>query len=152
MPGLVKIGRSIHGGKSRAKDLYKTGVPTSFQVAFEILVDDPIEVEAMAHEQLATFRFNETREFFQLTVSQARLAILKQLVWAEGYEVVTSEEQHALIEINYLSDASGIASAEIVTAIRDLNPSAIRDALGLQKKRRQMTLADKNEQDSKGKA
>lgn len=42
MPGILKIGRSINGGKGRADALYKndTGVASPFALEFEMIFDD----------------------------------------------------------------------------------------------------------------
>jgi hypothetical protein len=39
MVGLLKIGRTVRDSRARARELSTTGVPTPFQVAFEVFSD-----------------------------------------------------------------------------------------------------------------
>lgn len=74
MPGIVKIGRSKHSGRIRARDIYKkggTGVPMPFKMEFEIWSQNCIESELLVHEELYQTRINPNREFFSLDVSAA---------------------------------------------------------------------------------
>ncbi len=64
MPGLMKIGRSGNGGKSRASSIYQTGVPSPFKLEFEMYVSNCVETEALIHERLDSKRYNKKREFF----------------------------------------------------------------------------------------
>lgn len=89
MPGIVKIGRSIHGGKSRARDLYQTGVPTPFEVEFEIYVEDYAEIEIMVHEKLQDVRVNGNREFFSIDQIDAKIAIMG--VYVEYFDMKVVE-------------------------------------------------------------
>lgn len=66
MPGLVKIGKTTRGSKSRANELHTTGVPTPFIVLYEVDVADCDEAEHHMHEVLAGFRVSERREFFRV--------------------------------------------------------------------------------------
>lgn len=77
MPDLVKIGRSIHGGRGRADDLYRndTGVPTPFELEFEILVSNAPLLEEMTHQALAEYRVNARREFFRIDWYEAMTTI-----------------------------------------------------------------------------
>lgn len=68
MPGLVKIGRTTACVNGRAAQLYQTGVPQPFEVAFSILSPDCEEMELRAHERFANERLNASREFFKVDV------------------------------------------------------------------------------------
>lgn len=85
MPGIVKIGRSIHGGKSRARDLYQTGVPTPFKLEFEIYVEDHVELEILVHEKLQDQRVSGNREFFKVDVFEATALIMG--LYAEYFDM-----------------------------------------------------------------
>lgn len=76
MPGLVKIGRSIHGGSNRARQIYTTGVPTPFDLAFEIFSGDTDLMEKHIHHALSKYRVNEGREFFSCPLHVAIHAVL----------------------------------------------------------------------------
>lgn len=76
MPGLVKIGRSVNGGRQRAAQLYTTGVPLPFDLCFEMLFDDCISAESAIHQRLEKHRSDTSREFFSITPKQATTAII----------------------------------------------------------------------------
>jgi hypothetical protein len=103
MPGIVKIGRSVEGGKHRARQIYTTGVPTPFEVQFEILVSEPEYVERAAHDRLAKYRENGSREFFRCEVDEAALAIADCWAGIMDHTVVSldlsgdTEELYALM-------------------------------------------------------
>ncbi|SEQ60289.1 T5orf172 domain-containing protein [Amphritea atlantica] len=71
MPGLIKIGRTKRDSRSRARELFKTGVPTPFQVAFEVFCDDYEGVEKKIHDEISDFRVNSSREFFKYPIDKA---------------------------------------------------------------------------------
>lgn len=72
MPGLVKVGRTQRGAHHRVKELSSaTGVPLPFQVIFELAVSDCEAVERITHRLLNQYRLNTTREFFEVSSSQA---------------------------------------------------------------------------------
>lgn len=77
MTGLIKIGRTKRDSRSRARELFKTGVPTPFQVAFEVFCDDYEAVEKKMHDELSDFRVNSNREFFKYPVHKA-IRLLQQ--------------------------------------------------------------------------
>jgi hypothetical protein len=88
MPGIVKIGRSQSGGKQRAGQLYTTGVPVPFFLEFEMLVDDPESIEIAAHETLARYRVNGSREFFACEIDEAVQAVIDAYAWSMDHELV----------------------------------------------------------------
>jgi len=77
--GLVKVGYSKHGGESRGDSFYRggTGLPTPYQLEFELLVADARQVERNVHLSLAEYRVNKQREWFDCLVGQAINEILK---------------------------------------------------------------------------
>jgi len=72
MPGLIKVGRTFRDSKVRARELRSTGVPTPFEVAFELFSEEHESLEQRFHEQITEFRVSEDREFFRYPL---RLAI-----------------------------------------------------------------------------
>jgi hypothetical protein len=62
----------------RARELSSTGVPTPFQVAFELFAEHHETLEAMVHLELTDFRVNAAREFFRYPLDKA-IALLIQL-------------------------------------------------------------------------
>ena len=65
MPGLVKIGCTQRDSRSRAREVFTTGVPTPFEVAFEVFSEDHEKLELQVHSQLEPFRVSQRREFFR---------------------------------------------------------------------------------------
>jgi len=90
MPGLVKVGRSIHGGKQRASQLNHTGTPTPFVLEFEMMSKRSEDFEHLVHTRLAAFRPNDNREFFCCSVSLAVERIVTCFIemHAKGLELV----------------------------------------------------------------
>lgn len=72
MPGLLKIGMTTRTPEARAQELSSTGVPHPFEVCFAVRVSDCHAVETKLHLALETFRVNNRREFFKMTLGQAR--------------------------------------------------------------------------------
>lgn len=79
MPGFVKIGKTMLADvNQRLSQLYTTGVPFPFELAFACKVPNADEVERALHRAFAPNRANQKREFFNIESDQA-IAILKLL-------------------------------------------------------------------------
>ena len=75
MPGVLKIGRSIHGGQSRVTAFNKsTHTLTPFVLEFELLVDDCVAVELAVHQEFSDRRFDK-KEFFKVDLPDVENAI-----------------------------------------------------------------------------
>lgn len=109
MPWLVKIGRSKHGGRVRAKDMYAqaTGVPTPFKMVFEIWSEDCIDLEKTIHEELQDCRVSEYREFFRIDVEDAVTVAMR--CYGYGYNLHVGQSDMLITEddlmVNYCMDA-----------------------------------------------
>lgn len=77
MPGLIKIGRTLRDSRMRARELSSTGVPTPFQVAFELFTEQHEALEAMIHNELNDFRVSASREFFRYPLDKAIALLIK---------------------------------------------------------------------------
>ncbi|HAV1590939.1 TPA: GIY-YIG nuclease family protein [Enterobacter hormaechei subsp. xiangfangensis] len=77
MPGLIKIGRTLRDSRMSARELFSTGVPTPFQVAFELFAEQHEALEAMVHNELNDFRVNAAREFFRYPLDKAVALLIK---------------------------------------------------------------------------
>ncbi len=75
MPNLLKVGFSMKDPQLRAREFDGTGVPHSYHVEWDILLDNPRDVEQLAHRHLANFR--EAKEWFRCSVIEAIIAIKK---------------------------------------------------------------------------
>lgn len=71
MPGLIKIGRTKRDAKERARELSTSGVPSPFQVAFEVFADDCNSLERAVQRALGEFRVSNNREFYRYPLARA---------------------------------------------------------------------------------
>lgn len=78
LPGMIKVGRTFRDSRSRARELFTTGLPTPFQVAFEIFSDEHEKLEAGFHQELCDFRVSSNREFFKYPLDKA-ITLLQEL-------------------------------------------------------------------------
>ncbi|MDC0435422.1 GIY-YIG nuclease family protein [bacterium] len=73
MPGLVKVGFTLKDPELRAAELNCTGAPHPYVVDYEVLVDEPREIEQKVHKVLSAKR--EGKEWFRTTTEEAGAAI-----------------------------------------------------------------------------
>jgi len=66
----IKIGRSRHGAKARAKQL-GTSTPSDFFIEFEIYTMGASYIEAEVHKLLDEYRVDQSKEFFNCPISYA---------------------------------------------------------------------------------
>jgi hypothetical protein len=78
MPGLIKIGRTVRDRRTRGRELFTTGVPTPFELAFEVYSEEHQQLEDEIHNKLEDFRVNPNREFFRYPLKDA-IKILDEL-------------------------------------------------------------------------
>ena len=76
MPGLIKVGRTFRDSRARAKELHTTGVPSPFEVSFEVFSEEHESLEKKLHAQIDEFRVNGNREFFRYPLRSAIQALL----------------------------------------------------------------------------
>jgi hypothetical protein len=77
MPGLLKIGYTYNDPSIRANQLFKTGVPTEFEVCYTLKCFNGMRIERAAHDRLKEFRVRSDREFFKVDLEKA-ISILKE--------------------------------------------------------------------------
>ena len=73
MPGLVKVGYSTKDPDSRAYELYNTGSPHPYIVEYDMLIDNPFQIEQKSHKFLS--QNLEGKEWFRCSVGDAVIAI-----------------------------------------------------------------------------
>ena len=138
MPGLVKVGKTTGSTEARAAQLHQTGVPLPFLVAHYVLSPDCHELEAWAHDKLASYRVSASREFFQCELSVAidelsRLHVEQVSLWLDEFiPNCTIIENDAYVDpssIYMLSDQCGEMPEIIVSAMMEVNPDEIKPAL-----------------------
>lgn len=72
MPELIKIGSTQRSPEQRRRELSKpTGIPTEFEIAYEIFTISIKELEKSVHQELDKCRLNFNREFFKTSVKNA---------------------------------------------------------------------------------
>jgi hypothetical protein len=74
---LLKIGMSTRSAKKRAWELYEnsTGVPIQFEVVYEKHVSNCEAAEEVMHKRLSNYRYNIYREFFKVSLNEAKKII-----------------------------------------------------------------------------
>jgi hypothetical protein len=114
MPGILKIGRSSHGGRVRAKSLYTqggTGVPMPFKMEFEIWSEDCASHESNIHEELSDHRINKAREFFRIDICSAMETVMN--VVCSDYNLTTGISDMTITE-NDLMAGYGYRSQQLI--------------------------------------
>lgn len=71
MPGLIKIGHTAKTARERANELFSTGVPQPFAIAYEFECDNHEQLETEMHRRLKRYRVNTKREFFEYSADEA---------------------------------------------------------------------------------
>jgi len=72
----IKIGMTKKTPTFRAKQLYTSGVPEPFNIAFACKVMDCEAAEKRIHTRLKTYRTNKSREFFRIPIDIAKKVII----------------------------------------------------------------------------
>ena len=116
MPSLLKIGYSLKDPALRARELANTGSPHPYKVEYEVLLENPREVEQRAHQHLAVQR--EGREWFRCTLEQAVLAI-KAVMKSQ----MLLERQYGIIEV--VPVQSEVLTANVSNLARKPNYRAV---------------------------
>ena len=76
MPGLVKIGYTKNDPTHRAKQINAaTGVAMDFNVEWAYPCFNGFELEQEVHSYLDSFRLNKNREFFRMSVEEAKSVV-----------------------------------------------------------------------------
>lgn len=97
MPGQVKIGMTAAElPEGRADQLFTTGIPTPFDVAFRAMTSRCAAVESRAHEILKQYRVNQRREFFSTSVEMAVEAVKVSMLEVAGIASWASQATHAI--------------------------------------------------------
>lgn len=93
MPGIVKIGFSTKDPALRAREFDGSGLPYPYVVEYDVLVENPREVEQRAHKYLSKCR--EKKEWFRCSAREAIVAIKNDLhiILMENYRTADLEEE-----------------------------------------------------------
>ncbi len=132
MPGLVKIGRSVYGGRKRAGEINQTGVPSPFVLEMEILIDDHEEYEAEVHNSLSHYRESENREFFRIDVQEAIAAVINNTSESHVmrvYESILDEDTIAEFTWNLSKQNLDFHPFEVASALHYLSLESVIQAM-----------------------
>jgi hypothetical protein len=76
MPNLVKIGFTAKTPDKRAEQISRgTGVPVKFTVEYALKCFNGHALESEIHKSLHSYRVNNDREFFQISLDEAKRVI-----------------------------------------------------------------------------
>lgn len=153
MPGLLKIGRSIHGGKQRANQLFQTGTPAPFALEFEIFVDEPSIVEAEVHKAMECCREFKGREFFRVGLCDAVIEVMKHAAACFDHRVEQVDMCNAVDALTALSKKVGVPPIIGCSAASFISEFSMRDAVAKYEawaeSRRQQYEAERNRRHGK---
>ena len=77
-PGLLKIGYTKNTPDERAKQIANaTGVPIPYKVEWAFHCYDGFSLEQEVHHKLGEYRVNNNREFFQISLDEAKDTIME---------------------------------------------------------------------------
>jgi small-conductance mechanosensitive channel len=81
MPELIKVGYSMQDPELRARELDHTGSPHPYVVEYEMMIENPQQIEQQAHHILS--RYREGKEWFRCTAEEA-VAAIRQIAGNTG--------------------------------------------------------------------
>lgn len=129
IPGLLKIGQSINGGKSRASNLFQTGLPTPFILEFEMLFNDCANAESSVHSGLSDFREAQNREFFRVSVYEAIVAILTVAAHEIDHQMMPVAVATAIEAADYFAKKLGRHLFEVCSAFQLLSDFSVQSVM-----------------------
>lgn len=107
MPDIVKVGFSTKDPEIRAQELYHTGSPHVYVVAYNALVDQPFDIEQRTHSHLRHCK--EGKEWFRCSVEYA-VAALREVIKDGIYlEELKAADQEKIAEAVKLREAEEAA-------------------------------------------
>lgn len=103
MPGVVKIGRTERDPKERISELSSaTGVPAPFVLEYSAFVLDLEMAEKELHLVFNDARVNDNREFFHLSVEQAKESVRNKAVDILASQLLLYEDDALLRLIDFI--------------------------------------------------
>ena len=98
MPDLIKVGFTLKDPALRAAELNHTGSPHPYTVDYEVLVNEPRNVEQTVHSHMKNYR--EGKEWFRCTVEDAVLVIQGVVGGGAHIENFISLDRRAILAEN----------------------------------------------------
>lgn len=94
MPGVIKIGRTERDVNERIFELSSsTGVPAPFVLEYSIFVLDLEAAEQEIHFALSDSRVNDNKEFFNLSVEEAKKAVRNKAIDILASQLLQYEDE-----------------------------------------------------------
>lgn len=109
MPGLVKVGRTARAPATRVAELSgATGVPTPFELVYDILVPDAASAERLLHDALSArgYRTSQTREFFEVPIHEVVKLMVQTREAADPIAVAGAEPVAVISAVDDDEDAA----------------------------------------------
>jgi hypothetical protein len=116
MPDLVKIGYSMKDPRLRAKEFENTGMPSTYTVEYDVLVNNPRDLEQNLHNIL--LNFCEGKEWFRIKVTDAVDIIRKTVGNNIKLETIHNNSINNSININSTSINNVILCSDCCNYIR----------------------------------
>lgn len=128
VPDGVKIGMTTKHPAQRARELYTTGVPFPFKVAFAMWVESPSEVEKATHEHFSQYRMSDAREFFGVGVEEVAKFVTEQYLFYDNV-VVNADEAFDYPDLLMFAEKANLChTASVTKMLLCLSDEAIAEA------------------------
>lgn len=95
MQGMVKVGYSTKDPELRAAELNHTGSPHPYVVEYEMLIEEPYQIEQQTHKFLSSKR--EAKEWFRCSAEEA-VAAIKQVSGTRAIVETYKRAERAMAE------------------------------------------------------
>ena len=112
---FLKIGFTNRDPKNRIDELDTTGVPTPFELVYEVLVWDAESLEKKIHSELGRCRVRNSREFFEISQDIAYMAV-KNILKKNNIEILY-EKKHKDFHLKPSGKLGNIIGDEMVTRL-----------------------------------
>ena len=112
--GKIKIGYTERDPETRIREFEQAGLPSSYELEYQILVDNPYKLEQSVHSCLRKYR--ENKEWFNCTLEEAVAAILKNY---RGHIYLEIDNHNLRIEADRINDARKKKQEEIDAVNKD---------------------------------
>jgi hypothetical protein len=151
-PHLVKIGKSTKDPtKERVNELNHTGVPAAFKVEYFAFVVDEDGLERKLHAKFSEKRFSANREFFQIGISEAILAVrgtAKELGWLK-YEETLYRSPKDIEDLRWKAELAqwNIEFRKKLEAQKELDAKEAEAKALAERKKQEATLQSANRRD-----
>lgn len=128
MPGLVKIGSSNKDPNFRAEELKHTGSPHPYIVEYEMLTEEPFQIEQKLHKILSSRHRHEGKEWFRCSVEEAVLAIQENADTILYQKVITPSDKNRNLDSSPTSntgtfDGTSVAQFKSVQGVKVICPN-----------------------------